>query len=204
MPFTYARRLWQEEEADTEDESPSKLNGHGDAVGAGVHAVHRGVVDYSGEEQANRDTELVAGDNGTTNSLGCHLGHVQDDYGADEANTNARNETSGDKDRNCRRRDLEDDTDREDATSSDDGGAATEPVGQGSSEERTEEGPSGQDRYNERFLPGLVEAAIVSIFRRRGATKLLLEGIHGQHTADVSRIIAEENTANVSESYKRI
>jgi hypothetical protein len=52
------RRLGQQEETGSKDESEEPLDRHGDAVGAGVHAVLGGIVDHSRKKQADGDTEL--------------------------------------------------------------------------------------------------------------------------------------------------
>lgn len=51
----------EEEETRGEDDGPQKLDGDGDAVGAGVVAVLCGVDDAVGEQDTDGDAELVAG-----------------------------------------------------------------------------------------------------------------------------------------------
>lgn len=65
-----ARRLGQEDHAEEEDEGPGKLDGDGDAVGAGVGAVGGGVVDDGGEEEADCDGQLVGADDGAADPFG--------------------------------------------------------------------------------------------------------------------------------------
>ena len=86
----------EEEEAEGEDEGPEHLDGHGDAVGAAVGVVLGAVVDAGGEEEADCDAELVAGDDGAAYFLGGDFGHVEDDDGGDEADAETGDETAGD------------------------------------------------------------------------------------------------------------
>ena len=89
------RRLRQEGNATSEDESPQELDSHRDTVGTTVHAVLSSVDDNRSEEDTDGDAELVAGDEGATNLSGADLGHVQDDDGGLEANTKSSDETTG-------------------------------------------------------------------------------------------------------------
>lgn len=165
---TYPWRFRQKEEASTEDQCPSKLNSDWDAVGAGVHAVHCGVVDYSSEKETNGDTELVAGHNGATDSFGSNLAHVQNDNGTDEPDTDTCNQAPGNQKGHNSGGYLEYNTDDKDAAARDDGHAAPDPVSKRSGEERTEKGTSGQNRNDERLLPSLIEASVVRICRSGG------------------------------------
>ena len=86
----------EEEETEGEDEGPQHLEGHGDAVGAAIGVVLGAVVDAGGEEEADCDAELVAGDDGAADFLGGDFGHVEDDDGRDEADAETGDETAGD------------------------------------------------------------------------------------------------------------
>jgi hypothetical protein len=88
---------------------------------------------------------LVTRHDGTADSLGSNLRHIQDDDGGDKANANTCNQTARNKYGDSSRGHLKDDADREDAASTNDGRAATNPVGEGASEKRTEEGTSRED-----------------------------------------------------------
>lgn len=87
--------LGEQEQAGTQDQGPQHLDGDGDAVGARVLAVLGGVVNARGQEQTDGDAELVAGDDGTADLAGSDLGHVQDDDGGHEADTESCDQTAG-------------------------------------------------------------------------------------------------------------
>ena len=138
-------RFGQEEETGAEDQSPEHLNGNRDAVRAGVVAVLGGVVDTRGEKDADGDAELVSGHDRAANPFRRNLGHVQDDDGRHETDTETSDETTGHEESEGGGSGLENDTDHEDETSEDDGSPTTEEVGQVTSDERTEEGAGGED-----------------------------------------------------------
>lgn len=60
------RGIRQEEHADTEDQTPGKLNSDGNSVRASVGTVFGGVGDAGSQEETDRDAELVARDDGTS------------------------------------------------------------------------------------------------------------------------------------------
>jgi len=64
-----ARRVWEEHQANAENESPKELDGNWDAVSSSVGTVLGGINNNGGEEDTNGDTELVTSDEGTTNFL---------------------------------------------------------------------------------------------------------------------------------------
>jgi hypothetical protein len=65
-----SRGFWEENHAASEDTSPDKLDGDGDAVGGCSRLVLGSVVDDGGEEDTDGDCPLVCGDNSATNPLG--------------------------------------------------------------------------------------------------------------------------------------
>lgn len=74
------RRLGEEEQSESKNESPDELDADRDAVGSGVIPV-LGAVDSSvGNQNTDGDAELVSGDEGTANFAGSDLRHVQDNY----------------------------------------------------------------------------------------------------------------------------
>lgn len=75
-----AGRLGKHEHSTDKDQGPGKLDGNGNAVGAGVLALVGGVVDDGGEQEADGDGELVASDDGTADPLGSRLSLVEGDY----------------------------------------------------------------------------------------------------------------------------
>ncbi|KAI2255605.1 hypothetical protein LOZ10_005651, partial [Ophidiomyces ophidiicola] len=149
-----AGRLGQQEEADGEDEGPEHLQGDGDAVGAGVGAVLGAVVDARGEQQADGDAELVAGDDGAAHLAGRDLGHVQDDDGGDEADPEAGDEAAGDEQAERGGGGLQAHADDEDGAAGDDGGATAEEVGEVAGDDGAKEGAGRQDGGDERLLRG--------------------------------------------------
>jgi hypothetical protein len=88
------RAIGEEEETDAENEAPGELDRDGNAVLAGIVAVLRGIVDAGCEEQTDGDTELVTGNERTTDLTGANLAHVQDDDGGLETDTKTGNETT--------------------------------------------------------------------------------------------------------------
>src|SRR2546421_9334629 len=71
--------LRKEEQAKTDDDCPEELNSDRDSIGAGVETILRCIHDTVGEKNADGDAKLVAGDEGTANSLGGYFRHIQDD-----------------------------------------------------------------------------------------------------------------------------
>lgn len=200
-----ARGLGEEEETRAEDDGPKELDADGDTVGAGVVAVLGRVDDAVGEQDADGDGELVAGDERAADLLGRNLRHVEDDDGRDEADTDTCDETTDDEEGQLvSTRDLEDATDAEDDTASDDSDAATEEVGKVTSNKRAKEVSRRQDRGHERLFParkGKVGGQVCSIGRE---ARILLAGVHPDevgHTEDTTHpagVVSEENAAEGS------
>lgn len=73
LPFLdkVARRLWQNSEASTENQSPEELDRNRDTVRSSIETLLRGVDDTVREEDANGDAELVARNERTTDLLRC-------------------------------------------------------------------------------------------------------------------------------------
>jgi len=68
---------------------PKELDGNGNSVGTGVGPVLGGIDNATGQQQTDGDTELVTRHDSTSNLAGRDLGHVQDDDGRDEPDTDA-------------------------------------------------------------------------------------------------------------------
>lgn len=62
-----------------QDNRPGELNRNGDAVAASVHAVFGGIVHDRGDQETDRDSQLVGTNNGTSNPLRGSLRLVQRD-----------------------------------------------------------------------------------------------------------------------------
>ena len=197
------RRFRKQEKADGKDDSPRHLDGDRDAVGSGIRTILRGVVDARGQEDPNGDAELVTGHNRATDLAGRDFGHVQNDDGGDEANTETSDQTTGDQETERGRSSLQDDPDDEDAAANDDGRSTTEPVRQVTGDQRTEEGSGGKHRGDERLLRrGQRELCRVVLEELGVWIQAGVEGDevgHAHDPADVSRVIAEEDTAESSE-----
>ncbi|KFZ18290.1 hypothetical protein V502_04170 [Pseudogymnoascus sp. VKM F-4520 (FW-2644)] len=199
-------RLGQEEETSREDDGPQELHGDGDTVGSGIIAALGGVDDAVGEEDTDGDAELVTGHEGTADLLGRDLGHVQDDDGGDESDTETGDQATHDHDGKGGGGSLQDGTDGEDAASHNNGWATTNEIGNVTSGDGSEEGTAGQNRSHERLITGSnVEGGLV---REEGvrfgigaedvdgvghAGVLADEERHGEHTSHPSGIISEED-----------
>jgi len=148
-------RFGEKGDTATEDESPSELDGDGDTVRTGVETVLGGVHDTGGEEETDGNVELVARDDGTTDLAGSNLGHVENDDGRDESDTETGDKTSSNNQTQTRvGSDLENDTDGEDDAAGNDGQTTSKVVGQVTSDDGTEECTGGEDRDDERFVGG--------------------------------------------------
>ena len=192
-------RFGKQEQAGSKDESPCHLDGDGNAVRAGVITILGGVVDARGQEDTNGDTELVARHDRATDLARGDFGHVQNDNGGDEADTETSDQATGDQETNDGRSSLEDDTNDEDGAARDDGRSTTEPVRQITGDERTEEGSGRQDRGDEGLLGrGQGEGCriVLDVLGVGVEAGVELDEVgHAHDTADISRVVAEENTA---------
>lgn len=201
-------RLGQEEETSREDDGPQELHGDGDTVRSGIIAVLGGVDNAVGEEDTDGDAELVTGHEGTADLLGRDLGHVQNDDGGDESDTETGDQATHNHDGKGGGGSLQDSTNGEDAASHDNGWATTNEIGDVTSSDGTEEGTAGQNRSHERLITGSnVEGGIVQFVGVRGgvfaedgdgvgqAGVLTDEVRHGEHTSHPSGIISEEDSS---------
>merc|ERR1712113_425267 len=112
------RRVWQEEETNTEDETEDELQTNRHAVLGGSTVVLDAVVDAGGEQQTDGDAELVTGDQGTTDLLRADLRHVKDDNGGFETDTETSDETTSNNQTETLVGDLEDNSDNVDNAAS--------------------------------------------------------------------------------------
>lgn len=134
------RRFGEESKTSGEDDGPEELDGDRDTVGASVTAVLGGVDNAVGKQDTDGDAELVSSNDGTTDLLGSNLGHVQDDDGGNETDTQTSNEATSDHDTEAGGRSLEDTTNGEDSTSENDSHTATNEISEITSNDGTEEG----------------------------------------------------------------
>lgn len=154
------------------------------------------------EEDSDCDTELVSGDDDTTNLLGGDFGHVQDDDCRDETDTHTCDGTADDEEGDCRRRDLKNDTHHEDETASNDSVTATNSIGDITRDESAKECTGGENRHDQR-LGGRGEDeigysnGIVGVW-----VGLVGIGVDGessvQDSVDVSRVEAEKDASKSS------
>lgn len=148
------RRLGKNEQTNGEDQGPEHLQRNGNSVRPGVRAILSTVVDAGSQHQTDGDAELVSRDNGTADLAGRDLRHVENDDGRDETDTETGDQTTDDQQGDGSGGRLENNTDNENTTSSDDGCPTPEPIGQITSDESTEECTGREDGCDERFLPG--------------------------------------------------
>jgi hypothetical protein len=92
-----ARGVGQAGNTTTKNQAPSELDTNGNAVLASVAAVLDSVVDAGGEKETDGDAELVTRHKRTTDLLGANLGHVENDNGRLETDTNTGDDTTSDK-----------------------------------------------------------------------------------------------------------
>jgi len=191
------RRFWESEKTTSQDQSPKNLNGNGNAVRSGSETLLGGVGDARRKQQADGDAELVTGDDGTTDLARRDLGHVQNNNGRDETDTETSDQTADDEQGNGGRGNLETDTEDEDTAASNDGSATTEEIGKITSNDSTEECTSGQDRRDKRLLRGRHGEAIVVVASGIWViAEFMDEVLHAHDTVDVTRIIPEKDLAD--------
>jgi hypothetical protein len=81
----------------TKDQTPSELDTDRNAVLASVATVLDSVVDAGSEKETDGDAELVTRNKRTTDFLWADFGHVENDNGRLETDTNTGDNTTGDK-----------------------------------------------------------------------------------------------------------
>jgi hypothetical protein len=86
----------QEKGTGGKGEESDELDTDGNAVRARVGAVLGEVADDGGEHDTDGDGELVAGDEGTANLARANLGHVKNDDGGNESDTDTSDDTTDD------------------------------------------------------------------------------------------------------------
>jgi len=192
-----ARGLRQEEQPDRQDEGPSHLQTDRDTVRAAISAVLGAVVDARSEKQPKADTELVSRDDGTADLAGRDLGHVQDDDSRDETNAKSSNKSARHNQAERGRSRLEDDSDDEDHASKNNRCPTPEPIRQIASNQSTEKGTGRENRRDQR---------LVGRGKRRSAGPFdgVDEVLHAHDAGDVSRVVAEEDTAKCSENAHQV
>ena len=88
----------QEEQSNSQNDCPSKLDADRDSVRASIGVVLGAVNDAGREQDTNGDAELVSSNQSTSNLLRANFAHVQDDDGRFETNTETSNKTADDDD----------------------------------------------------------------------------------------------------------
>mgnify|MGYP006953142671 CR=1 FL=1 len=146
------RRVGEEEETTTENQTEDELDTDGDTVRASVVDILGTIVDASSQQETNGDTELVAGNESTSDLARADLRHVQNDNGGLETDTETGDETTSNDQTKTVRGDLENNTDDVDKAADDDSPATTDGVSDITSDDGAEEGTGGEDRSDERVV----------------------------------------------------
>lgn len=179
-------RVGEEDQTDTEDDTEDKLDADRDAVRGRAGVALGAVVDAGRQEQTNGDAELVAGNERATNLARANLGHVQDDNGGLETDTDTSDQTTGNNDTEAVDVDLDNDTDDVDDAAGNDGQPAADDIGNVTGSESAEEGTAGEDGDDERLVGAGQFAAVVGVNE-------VDEGDDGGDAVDVSGVVAKEH-----------
>lgn len=128
-------------------------------------------------------------------------GHVQNDNGRDETNTDSANDTARAHKTEARGGSLENATDHEDATAGNDGGPTSNEVGNVTGDKSPEKGTEGENGGGQRLIAcwqmeSLFGSVVVGgvLVRVRQAGILADEVWHGQNTTHPARVVTEEDT----------
>ena len=191
-----------------------------DSVRAGIIAVLGCIDDTVGQEDTNGDTELISCHDSTPDRFRCDFledlsaflefhqrwgpgweftyRHVQNDNGRDESNTSTANDAASAHDTEASGSRLEDATNGENATAGNDGGSASDEVGDVTGDEGAEKGPAGQNGRGQRLIAcwqmKSFDGSGVRGVRVRQASVLTNEVFHGQNAAHPSGVVTEEDT----------
>jgi hypothetical protein len=216
------RRVREEHETASEDQSPGELDSNRDAVGTGVIAALGSVDDARGEEDTNGNAELVTSNESATDLARAlksislvpssrvrtpdmiwgtyNLRHVENDDGRLETDTDTSNHATcnnGPKGVLLAGDHLDYDTDHVDKAAEDDSPLTADPVGKITSDDSTEEGAARENGGDERQV-ALAE------FGGVGAFDSLVEDRRAIDTVDVTGVIAEEDTAERGEGAQEV
>lgn len=110
-------RLGQPEETTGKDDGPGELDANRDSVGTGVEPVLCCVIDTGCQQETNGDGELVTRHELSSNLSGSNLGHVENDDGRDETDTETGDQSTDNEQGDGRGSGLQYDTDGVDNTS---------------------------------------------------------------------------------------
>ena len=212
--YKVSGRFREHQKTDTENKGPGHLDGDGDAVRASIKAVLRGVDDARRKQQANGDAKLVSGDDGAADLSRRDFRHVQDDDCRHESNAKPGNQAARYQKTHTRTsgRCLENAADEENYAASNDGGTATDPVREISSDDGSEKGTAGEDGDEQRLLGRADDEDVRGIVGGRGVgirtfwtavgvwkAGVLVDHVrHGQDAIDPARVIAEEDATEGS------
>ena len=135
---------------------------------------------------------------------GCEVtyGHVQNDNGRDESDTGAANDAASAHDTEASGSSLENATNGENATAGNDGGSASDEVGDVTGDEGAEKGTAGQNGSGQRLIAcgqmkGLDRSGVRGVGVRQ-ASVLTDKVFHGQNTAHPSGVVTEKDTTKGS------
>jgi hypothetical protein len=161
----------------------------------------------------------LTGNNGTANLLGGNLGHVQNDNGRDETDTETSNDATSSHKTKTSRGALEDTSDGEDTATQDDGEPTTNEICEITSDDGAEESTSRQDRGDQGLVArrdGEEAVAVVDDLWVAGkktreldvgvfvASVLLDEVVHVEDTSHPTGIITKEDTSKGCESNNQV
>jgi hypothetical protein len=155
------RRVGEEEETTTENNTEDELDGDGNAVRASVGDIFGTVVDARGQQETNGDAELVTRNESTSDLARANLGHVQNDNGRFETDTETGDETTSNDQTKTVRGDLKNDTDNVDSATDDDSPTTTDGVGDITGDDSTEESTGRENSSDERVV-GTRESIVAS------------------------------------------
>ena len=201
-------RFGEEEKTGPEDDGPEELQSNGNPVRSGVISMLGTVDDAVGEQDANRNAELVAGHDRTADFPWGNLRHVEDDDGGDESHAGTCDQTAHDHDGEACGRGFQDTANGEDEATCDDGESPTNEIGDVTGDDGAEERTGGQDGCGERLVTsGEMEIRdgdfVVGV--RIGKTGVLADEVpHGQNASHPARVISKEDATKGGKSAHEI
>lgn len=147
-----ARRVGEEEETTTKNDTEEELDTDGDTVRSSVVDVLGTVVDAGSQQETNCDTELVTSDKSTSDLARADLRHVQNDNGGFETDTETGDETTSNNQTKTVRGNLKNNTDHVDSATHDDSPATTNGISDITSDDGSEESTGRENRSDERVV----------------------------------------------------
>ena len=174
-----AGSFWEYGHSDEKNDSPSELDSNRDSIRSGVVQVLRGVVNNGGEQQSDCNSPLIATDDCTSDPFRARLGLIERNRCTKQTHTKPSEETPGDKQWDCGRDSLQDNTDTENSRVEDHTHASSQDIGNGCAEQSSEECAGAKNGHNFRCLAGSDVAFSFSVYvsGREGVTPVF----HGKN-----------------------